>query len=49
VQAGEKLANGILVKRIEVNPWNNPVVVLEQFGVEVRKVLSAQDDGRELY
>jgi hypothetical protein len=49
VQAGERLANGILVKRIEVNPWNNPVVVLEQFGVEVRKVLSAQDDGRELY
>ncbi|MFB2646627.1 hypothetical protein ACE09Y_10200 [Raphidiopsis sp. BLCC-F218] len=49
VQAGERLANGILVKRIEVNPWNNPVVVLEQFGVEVRKVLIAQDDERELY
>ncbi|MCZ2200542.1 hypothetical protein [Cylindrospermopsis raciborskii] len=48
VQAGERLTNGILVKRIEVNPCNNPVVVLEQFGVEVRKVISAQDDEREL-
>ncbi|OHY43391.1 hypothetical protein CEP10_09405 [Cylindrospermopsis raciborskii S07] len=48
VQAGERLANGVLVKRIEVNLCNNPVVVLEQFGVEVRKVISAQDNGSEL-
>ncbi|MFM7559036.1 hypothetical protein [Cylindrospermopsis raciborskii] len=48
VQARERLANGVLVKRIEVNLCNNPVVVLEQFGVEVRKVISAQDNGSEL-
>lgn len=45
VHAGEKLTNGILVKRIEVNQCDNPVVVLEQFGVEVRRVISGQEDG----
>jgi hypothetical protein len=45
VHAGERLTNGILVKRIEVNHCDNPVVVLEQFGVEVRKVISGQEDG----
>jgi len=48
VQAGERLANGILVKRIEFNQCDNPVVILEQFGVEVRKVINGQDDGSEL-
>ncbi|EFA73189.1 conserved hypothetical protein [Raphidiopsis brookii D9] len=45
VHAGETLTNGILVKRIEVNQCDNPVVVLEQFGVEVRRVISGQEDG----
>ncbi|MBW4575896.1 MAG: hypothetical protein KME08_11495, partial [Aphanothece sp. CMT-3BRIN-NPC111] len=38
VQPGEMLSNGqVLVKRIEVNQGLSPVVVLEQYGVEVDK------------
>jgi hypothetical protein len=35
VQAGQRLANGVLVKRIEMNQGINPVVILEQNGIEV--------------
>ena len=38
VQEGDRLANGqVLVKRIEVNRGPSPVVVLEQYGIEVAK------------
>ena len=36
VSAGQRLANGqVLVKRIEMNPGSDPVVVLEENGMEV--------------
>jgi hypothetical protein len=36
VRAGQRLSNGqVLVRRIEMNTGIEPVVVLEQFGVEV--------------
>lgn len=38
VRAGQRLSNGqILVKRIEVNAGSDPIVVLEQNGVEVSR------------
>lgn len=38
VTAGQRLSNGqILVKRIEMNSGSEPVVVLEQYGIEVGK------------
>ncbi len=40
VRAGQRLANGlVLVKRIEISPGGEPLVVLEQNGVEVTKVV----------
>lgn len=39
VQAGQRLANGILVKRIEMNQGYNPIVILEQYGIEVAKMV----------
>jgi len=40
VRAGQRLANGeVLVKRIEMRPNADPVVVFEQFGVEVATVV----------
>ncbi|MFB2837834.1 hypothetical protein [Floridanema evergladense] len=40
VRAGQRLANGqVLVKRIEFNEGSEPVVVLEQNGVEVAKAV----------
>lgn len=42
VQAGQRLSNGqILVKRIEVNGGSDPVVILEQNGVEVAKTVGS--------
>lgn len=36
VRAGQRLSNGeVLVKRIEMRPGGDPVVVFEQFGIEV--------------
>jgi hypothetical protein len=36
VKAGQRLSNGqVLVRRIEMNAGSEPVVVLEQYGVEV--------------
>ncbi|MEH2324557.1 MAG: hypothetical protein V7K32_13470 [Nostoc sp.] len=39
VQAGQRLANGVLVKRIEMNQGYNPIVILEQYGIEVAKMV----------
>jgi hypothetical protein len=39
VEAGQRLANGVLVKRIEMNEGYNPTVVLEQYGIEVAKTV----------
>jgi hypothetical protein len=37
VQAGQRLGNGVLIKRIEMNRGSNPIVILEQYGIEVAK------------
>ncbi|MBD2501838.1 hypothetical protein [Anabaena azotica] len=39
VQAGQRLANGLLVKRIEMNAPSNPIVILEQYGIEVARTV----------
>jgi hypothetical protein len=39
VQAGQRLANGVLIKRIEMNGGSNPIVILEQYGIEVAKMV----------
>ena len=40
VRAGQRLSNGqILVKRIEVNGGSDPIVILEQNGVEVSRAV----------
>jgi hypothetical protein len=39
VRAGQPLVNGVLVKRIEMNQGSDPVVVLEQYGIEVAKTV----------
>jgi hypothetical protein len=39
VQAGQRLANGLLVKRIEMNASSNPIVILEQYGIEVARTV----------
>lgn len=42
VRAGQLLSNGeVLVKRIEMYPGRDPVVVLEQFGVEVVRAVGS--------
>lgn len=43
VQVGQRLSNGqVLVKRIEMNEGAEPLVVLEQYGVEVAKAVGEQ-------
>ncbi|MBW4591824.1 MAG: hypothetical protein KME46_02585 [Brasilonema angustatum HA4187-MV1] len=39
VHAGQQLANGVLIKRIEINQGSEPVVILEQYGIEVAKMV----------
>ncbi len=39
VQAGDRLSNGLLVKRIEMNEGSDPVVIFEQFGIEVARMV----------
>lgn len=39
VQAGQRLASGLLVKRIEMNEGSEPVVILEQYGIEVARLV----------
>ena len=39
VQAGDRLSNGVLVKRIEMNEGSSPLVILEQYGIEVARMV----------
>lgn len=40
VMVGQRLANGqVLVKRIEMNEGSTPIVILEQYGIEVAKAV----------
>ena len=42
VGVGQLLSNGqILVKRIEINPGSEPIVVLEENGIEVRVMVGS--------
>jgi hypothetical protein len=45
VQAGQRLANGLLIKRIEMNEGSNPIVILEQYGIEVARMVGEADVG----
>jgi hypothetical protein len=48
VRVGQRLSNGqVLVKRIEVDRGPEPVVILEQFGVEVARRVGDQPEGGE--
>ncbi len=42
VQPGQRLMNGVLVKRIEMTQSGNPTVILEQYGIEVAKQVGEQ-------
>ncbi|MUG98991.1 hypothetical protein F7734_44530 [Scytonema sp. UIC 10036] len=44
VEAGQRLANGVLIKRIEMNEGSEPIVILEQFGIEVAKMVGEGAD-----
>lgn len=48
VQAGQRLANGLLVKRIEMNAASNPIVILEQYGIEVARTVGEAPVGSTL-
>ncbi|HEY9604888.1 MAG TPA: hypothetical protein V6C85_25015 [Allocoleopsis sp.] len=46
VRVGQRLSNGqVLVKRIEMNQGPNPVVILEQYGVEVARRVGEPAEG----
>ncbi|MFN6571880.1 hypothetical protein [Dendronalium sp. ChiSLP03b] len=45
VQAGQRLANGVLIKRIEMNEGSNPIVILEQYGIEVARMVGEAPAG----
>ncbi len=42
VQVGQRLANGLLIKRIEMNEGSEPTVILEQYGIEVAKMVGEE-------
>lgn len=42
VQPGQRLVNGVLVKRIEMSRGANPTVIFEQYGIEVAKQVGEQ-------
>jgi hypothetical protein len=42
VEAGQRLSNGLLIKRIEMNEGSNPIVILEQYGIEVARMVGEQ-------
>ncbi|MEA5582677.1 hypothetical protein VB620_15160 [Nodularia harveyana UHCC-0300] len=42
VQAGQRLGSGLLIKRIEMNEGSNPIVILEQYGIEVARMVGEQ-------
>ncbi|NET01353.1 MAG: hypothetical protein F6K61_12430 [Sphaerospermopsis sp. SIO1G1] len=44
VQAGQRLADGVLVKRIEMNGGSDPIVVFEQYGIEVAKGVGVEPE-----
>ena len=39
VEAGQRLANGLLIKRIEMNQGSEPIVIVEQYGIEVARMV----------
>ncbi|MBW4634269.1 MAG: hypothetical protein KME30_20870 [Iphinoe sp. HA4291-MV1] len=39
VRVGQQLANGVLIKRIEMNEGSEPVIILEQYGIEVARMV----------
>ncbi|MCJ8283692.1 MAG: hypothetical protein MJK14_28905 [Rivularia sp. ALOHA_DT_140] len=45
VQAGQRLSSGLLVKRIEMNEGSEPVVILEQYGIEVARLVGEEPMG----
>ncbi|MBF2007626.1 hypothetical protein ACF3DV_07275 [Chlorogloeopsis fritschii PCC 9212] len=45
VQPGQRLANGVLIKRIEMNEGLEPIVILEQYGIEVAKMVGEAPAG----
>ncbi len=48
VQVGQTLSNGqVLVKRIELNAGAEPIVILEQYGVEISKAVGEQSPSQE--
>jgi hypothetical protein len=42
VRPGQRLVNGVLVKRIEISQGANPTVILEEYGIEVAKQVGEQ-------
>ena len=43
VRMGQRLANGqVLVKKIEINQGSDPIVILEQYGIEVSKAVGEE-------
>lgn len=42
VQAGQRLSSGLLIKRIEMNQGSDPIVVLEQYGIEVARMVGEE-------
>lgn len=48
VREGQLLSNGeVLVKRININPGGEPIVIFEQFGIEVATAVGAGGDTEE--
>jgi hypothetical protein len=45
VKVGQRLGNGqVLVKRIDIKPGQDPIVILEQNGVEIAKVVGEKSE-----
>ncbi|TVP66453.1 MAG: hypothetical protein EA343_01415 [Nodularia sp. (in: Bacteria)] len=42
VQVGQQLSGGLLIKRIEMNEGSNPIVILEQYGIEVARMVGEE-------
>jgi hypothetical protein len=48
VKVGQRLSNGqVLVKRVDVKPGADPIVILEENGVEVAKAVGEKPASRE--
>ena len=48
VKVGQRLSNGqVLVKRVEIKPGSDPIVILEENGVEVAKAVGEKSPSRE--